>query len=198
MPPPQRPKPHKRPSQARAKFTVQAIYDAFVRIWREEGPKAVTTRSVALVTGISVGTLYDYFPNKQALLSGYVRHCIEVLIARIEADVAGGTAPWPDRLRLLVRLTCGVDGPYFDAGMLHPQPGIAEPKHHRRVYEELTRAWEKAFTSFDAHCDPATVRTLFAAVWGTRRYLLLVPPPHDDWVAELERICVAAVSPPRR
>lgn len=189
----QRPKPRKRPSQARAKFTVQAIYDAFVRIWREEGPQAVTTRSVALVTGVAVGTLYDYFPNKQALLSGYVRHCIELLVTRIEAEViADRDRPWPDRLRLLVRLTCGIDGPYFDAAMLHPEARIAEPKHHRRVYEELSGAWLKAFATFDAAVAPATVRTLFVMAWGARRYLLLVPPPHDDWIAEFERLCLAA------
>ena len=80
-------KPLKRPSQARAQFTVQAIYDAFVRIWQRDGWARLTTRAVALETGISVGTLYDYFPNKQALLSGYVRHCIDALLARVHSDV---------------------------------------------------------------------------------------------------------------
>ena len=66
------PRPLKRPRQARARFTVQAIYDAFVRIWQRDGWQRLTTRNVALETGISVGTLYDYFPSKTALLSGYV------------------------------------------------------------------------------------------------------------------------------
>ena len=67
-------KPLKRPSQRRAKFTVQAIYEAFVRIWQRDGAQAATTRAVALEAGCSVGTLYEYFPNKEALLSGYVQH----------------------------------------------------------------------------------------------------------------------------
>jgi len=75
-----RAKPLKRPSQRRAKFTVQAIYEAFVRIWQRGGAQAATTRAVALEAGCSVGTLYEYFPNKEALLSGYVRHTIEVLL----------------------------------------------------------------------------------------------------------------------
>ena len=69
-----RPKPLKRPAQARPRFTVQAIYDAFVRIWQRDGSAGVATRAVALETGVAVGTLYEYFPNKQALLSGYVRY----------------------------------------------------------------------------------------------------------------------------
>src|SRR5688572_19056795 len=80
-------KPLKRPSQARARFTVQAIYDAFIRIWRKQGWEHLTTRAVALETGISVGTLYEYFPNKQALLSGYVRHGMDRLLSAIEKQV---------------------------------------------------------------------------------------------------------------
>src|SRR6188474_3749569 len=79
-------KPLKRPSQARARFTVQAIYDAFVRIWRRDGWERLTTRAVALETGISVGTLYEYFPNKLALLSGYVRHSVEVLVEAVDRE----------------------------------------------------------------------------------------------------------------
>src|SRR3954469_20972456 len=75
--PTQRFKPLKRPLRARSKFTVQVIYDAFMKVWRTGGWAAVTTRAVALEAGISVGALYEYFPSKEALLSGYVRHYIE-------------------------------------------------------------------------------------------------------------------------
>ena len=82
-----RTKPLKRPMQARARFTVQAIYDAYVRIWQREGWDQLTTRKVALETGIAVGTLYEYFPSKEALHSGYVRHCIEQMLQQIEERV---------------------------------------------------------------------------------------------------------------
>src|SRR5438067_7345274 len=102
-------KPLKRPLQGRAKFTVQAIYYAFVRIWRSEGCAGITTRAVALDTGISVGTLYDYFPNKHALLSGYVRHAMEVLVDRIDHEVVQPRGlDWEARVRGLVRLSCGI------------------------------------------------------------------------------------------
>ena len=65
-------KPLKRPTQGRAKMTVQAIFDTYVRIWQRDGWERVTTRAVALEAGVAVGTLYDYFPSKQALHSGLV------------------------------------------------------------------------------------------------------------------------------
>jgi AcrR family transcriptional regulator len=198
-------KPLKRPSQARAQFTVQAIYDAFVRIWERDGWAKLTTRAVALETGISVGTLYDYFPNKQALLSGYVRHCIDALLARVHSEVVqASTLPWRERVRRLVQLSCGVAAPglpHFDHDMLMLESQIAEPKHHRRVYEELVAAWQAALaacTDLPQQPDPAHLRSLVLAAWGGRRYLLLVEPgdiTSADWVAQMESICVAALNP---
>jgi AcrR family transcriptional regulator len=141
-------KPLKRPSQARAVFTVQAIYDAFVRIWRRDGWDGVSTRAVALETGVAVGTLYDYFPNKAALLSGYVRHCMEQLLLAIEEQAV--TPPGlsaEHRLRTLVRLACGADTPelpWFDAGLLALEAGIAEGKHHRRRSRASAAPWASA------------------------------------------------------
>jgi len=194
-----RSKPLKRPTQARSKFTVQAIYDAFVRIWKAQGWEGVTTRAVALETGIAVGTLYDYFPDKEALLSGYVRHCVEALLQRLDADViAPADLPWRERVQRLVRITCDPaqgELPAFDHEMLMLEHRIAEPKHHRRVYDELVSKWQQAFavcTDLPVQPAPATVEALLTAAWGGRRYRLLVQPePDDGWVGEMEDMVMA-------
>jgi AcrR family transcriptional regulator len=212
-----KPKPLKRPVQARSKFTVQAIYDAFVRIWQRGGWEAVTTRAVALETGIAVGTFYDFFPDKEALLSGYVRHGIEALLARIESDVIapGDLAP-AERLQRLVRITCDASLPGlppFDHEMLMLEHRIAEPKHHRRVYEELAGKWQQAITRCAVGkpaLDTAMVSALVTACWGARRYRLLVQPGDDDaaWLVQMQALVSArlalpatagkAPAPPRR
>ena len=56
------------PSQARARFTVEAIIEAADDILRTQGVDAVTTRKVAARAGVSVGAVYQYFPNKEAIL----------------------------------------------------------------------------------------------------------------------------------
>ncbi|MFY0731829.1 TetR/AcrR family transcriptional regulator [Pseudomonas sp. NFX15] len=101
-----RAKPLKRPSQARAIFTVEAIYQAFVRIWQRDGWAGLTTREVALEAGVAVGTLYDHFPSKEALLCGYARHCLDDLLKRLEEDVVQAQdLAWPVRVKRLVALT---------------------------------------------------------------------------------------------
>lgn len=104
-----RTKPLKRPRQARARFTVQAIYDAYVRIWQREGWDQLTTRKVALETGVAVGTFYEYFPSKEALHSGYVRHCIEHMLQQIrERVIEPEQLTWQQRVRGLVRHLAGL------------------------------------------------------------------------------------------
>jgi AcrR family transcriptional regulator len=56
------------PRQARARATVDAILLAAAHILRSEGPEKLTTNRVARLAGVSIGSLYQYFPNKQALL----------------------------------------------------------------------------------------------------------------------------------
>ena len=184
-------KPLKRPSQARAQFTVQAIYDAFVRIWQRDGWAKLTTRAVALETGISVGTLYDYFPNKQALLSGYVRYAIESLLASL--------AQRPITLERAVRLLSDPRGeglPAFDAEMIDLEHEIAAPRDHRRVYDVLLAAWRSAIAATGIEADPARVETLFVAAWGGRRYMLRAQPAFaaEAWIAHMQHICAVSLN----
>lgn len=202
--PPAKAKPLKRPTQARAKATVQAIFDAFVRIWQRDGWARLTTRAVALEAGVAVGTLYDYFPSKTALHSGYVRHCIEALLHAVdEQAVHPEGLAWRERLRRLVRLVSGVersDLSWFHPDMMELEPQVAEPKHQRRANEELAAMWQRVFdacTDLPQRPSADTVRALHLAVWGGRRYAMLLQlddAQMQQWATEMERLCCAAVA----
>ena len=63
----------------RAKLTMDAILDAVVRLLKREGHKAITTNRIAEVAGVSIGSVYQYFPNKRAIfLALHVRHVNEI------------------------------------------------------------------------------------------------------------------------
>jgi AcrR family transcriptional regulator len=65
------------PQQDRAKETISAIFEATARILEREGRRALNTNSIAERAGVSIGTLYQYFPNKEAILIAMAREQIE-------------------------------------------------------------------------------------------------------------------------
>lgn len=60
----------KTPKQERSKAVVDAILEATVRILPKIGSQNVTTKKIAEFAGVSIGSLYQYFPNKESLLGG--------------------------------------------------------------------------------------------------------------------------------
>lgn len=61
---------HRRaPSQRRSQLTVDAIVEAAQLLVAEEGPRALSTRRIADRAGVSIGTLYQYFPHREAIIT---------------------------------------------------------------------------------------------------------------------------------
>lgn len=83
-------RPRRRPSQARARETVGAIIEAAARVFTAHGYAAGTTNRIAEAAGVSVGSLYEYFPNKDALLVSLMEAHVaegEALLAAVATDV---------------------------------------------------------------------------------------------------------------
>jgi AcrR family transcriptional regulator len=81
-------KPRKSPRQARAKATVDAIVEATTQLLLEQGYDRFTTARVAERTGVSVGSLYQYFPNKAALASAVIDRCCENFLIAFQSALA--------------------------------------------------------------------------------------------------------------
>ena len=63
------PKPRKRPRQSRSAELVRAIREACLHILESEGPDRLTTQRIADVAGVNIASVYQYFPNKEAVLA---------------------------------------------------------------------------------------------------------------------------------
>lgn len=124
--------PRKKPSQERAQATVDAILAATAHILVSEGFEKLSTNKVAAKAGVSIGSLYQYFPSKEALVAALgERHHDEMM------SVVGGylmgldAAKHPsEELPRIIGLT--VDA-MFDAHALNPAL-------HRVLSEEIPRA----------------------------------------------------------
>ncbi len=76
--------PRKSPVQARSTASVEAILEATVQVLVAVGKERLTTTRVAERAGVSVGTLYQYFPNKTALLQAALRRHLEAVTNAID------------------------------------------------------------------------------------------------------------------
>lgn len=100
--PPRRPRvaPRKRPAQARSGVLVEAILEAAARLL-DGGPAGYTTNTIAERAGVSIGSLYQYFPSKDAITLALVERAAARLVADIEQ--AALLADWRAALGAMVR-----------------------------------------------------------------------------------------------
>src|SRR5690242_12366046 len=95
--------PRKAPRQARSQATVKAILDAAARVLVERGYAATTTNLVADRAGVSVGSLYQYFPNKDALIAAlHDRHAREMNGVMDRALERSGELGFDETLELIL------------------------------------------------------------------------------------------------
>ena len=83
-PPPLHLTPRKKPRQARAAMTLDAMFEATIQILVRDGPARLTTTRVAERAGVSVGTMYQYFPHKQALFYAVNERYLDILAEKVE------------------------------------------------------------------------------------------------------------------
>jgi AcrR family transcriptional regulator len=86
----------KPPQQRRSRDTVTAVLDATIRIFEQEGPDRATTSRIAEVAGVSVGTLYQYFGNRDSILDALQDREFDRATALMERLLVGkppGTEP---------------------------------------------------------------------------------------------------------
>lgn len=97
--------PRKQPTQHRARITVESILQAAESIIFKEGYEVATTNHIAEVAGVSIGSLYQYFPSKDAIVAGLVEGAVVSAAERLrEGLLACMGMPLADSIPELVRL----------------------------------------------------------------------------------------------
>src|SRR4051812_1488777 len=103
MPRKPRVSPRKAPTQQRARETVEVILEATARILVAEGYDRASTNRIAQAAGVSIGSLYQYFPSKEALVAALVEeHVARMMTVVTEALAVVKPAELPDNARAMV------------------------------------------------------------------------------------------------
>jgi AcrR family transcriptional regulator len=106
-------RPRKRPLQARAQRTVEVVLKAAAQVFARRGYAGATTNHIAEHAGVSVGSLYEYFPSKDALLVALVEAHIrdgEAVLARSMGEIAGRDVGLVTAVRYMVQAMVDMHG----------------------------------------------------------------------------------------
>jgi AcrR family transcriptional regulator len=118
--------PRKRPRQQRSVATVDAILDATARVLCTTGYDRASTNRIALAAGVSVGSLYQYFPSKEALVAALVERHVAQMTSLVKAKLASvALEPLHVAIRTMIRAM-------FDAHAV-------DPRLHKVLIEQVPR-----------------------------------------------------------
>ena len=174
--------PRKTPLQARSTVTVEAISEATIQVLLSHGEERFTTTRVAERAGVSVGTLYQYYPNKQSLLFAVLEHHLKKMVVTVEAACKAA------HHKPLAEMICEMVEAFVDAKMERADISVAlyrvsadvgGPALFKRIIQRLRKAVEAMLqTAPDIKFPPDefVIDIMFAAMAGAMRFLLEAVP----------------------
>lgn len=187
--------------QARAQDTVRAIVVAAARILQSEGVEGLTTNHIAAVAGVSVGSLYQYFPNKEAVVVALIRDQLDRDDAHLSELVLSQDGDLRSGIFSIVRELCRYQNAV--APLLSELLPLLSPLEQTRFVEErfleMTRFFEAFFLRAPSELRPELLdegrrkRALWVGAHAMRAVLnqalsepgLLLEPSFQEEVAEL-------------
>lgn len=177
----------KRPVQARAERTVSTIFEATAQIMEEEGEASLTTNKIARRAGFSIGTLYQYFPTKEAVLGAMIererQRALDEMHAALRVVTSGKTdahALLRERIRALID-TFGVGSGGLRRNLVRLAWRMDRHENLLQAMREIAEHIGVALVQLDDPAlrppTPATLFVLTRAVMGTIRSAALEDSP---------------------
>jgi AcrR family transcriptional regulator len=124
-------KPRKIASQRRSRATVNALVEATARILVKEGFDKASTNRIAEVAGVSVGSLYQYFPSKEALVAAVIERHQQEIMHTVRRELQGVlTEPLDKAVHKLVAVAV--------------KAHRVDPRLHRVLAEQIPRVGKLA------------------------------------------------------
>jgi AcrR family transcriptional regulator len=153
----------RKPQQTRARFSSEALQEAFVRVLLERGYERVTVREVAAVAGVGLGTFYEYVANKEALAALTIHMCVKQQAQALQSGIERHRGkPRVDIAAAII--TDQIDLLMGEADKWHAlfllERRVSSPEAYRKQYDQYVLLWQQALASAS---DPVSAERLNAA-----------------------------------
>jgi AcrR family transcriptional regulator len=195
--------PRKTPLQARAVATVDAMSEATIQVLLRDGADRLTTTRVAERCGVSVGTLYQYYPNKDALLASVLAaHLDRVAAALEEACERARGRPLAAMVRTVVEafVDAKLERADISLALYHVAPEVGGPALGRRLRQRSRKALDamlRTAPDLKAPLDPFAIDLLSTTMAAATRHVIeagATPALTRDLRRHLVLLCQAYVA----
>jgi len=149
------------PKQQRSRQTVDAVLEAVNLVVKRHGSQAITTNRIAEAAGVSVGSLYQYFPDKRAIFTAlHDRHVDDVRQVIDQTTAACASASLEEFARELVQ---GLVNVHAETAVLHDVVSSAVPESALGFRHALHHTFERSLSRADRerYSHDETERMLF-------------------------------------
>jgi AcrR family transcriptional regulator len=174
--------PRKTPIQARSAVTVEAISEATIQVLLSHGAERLTTTRVAERAGVSVGTLYQYYPNKRSLLFAVLEHHLNKVAEKVEAACESARhKPLADMIKEMVEafVDAKMERADISVALYRVSADVGGPALIKRIAQRSRKAVEAMLqTASDTESPPDefAIDIMLAAMAGAIRSLLEAEP----------------------
>ena len=174
--------PRKTPLQARSTVTVEAISEAAIQVLLSHGADRLTTTRVAQRAGVSVGTLYQYYPNKQSLLFAVLENHLTNVMATVEAACENAChKPLAEMIREMVEafVDAKMDRADISVALYQVAADVGGPALIKRINQRSRKTVEAMLeTASDIKLPPDkfAIDIMLSAMAGAMRSLLEAGP----------------------
>jgi AcrR family transcriptional regulator len=174
--------PRKTPIQARSAVTVEAISEATIQVLLSHGAERLTTTRIADRAGVSVGTLYQYYPNKRSLLFAVLEHHLNNVAGRVEAACESAChKPLAEMINEMVEafVDAKMERADISVALYRVSADVGGPALIKRIGQRLRKAVEamlKTAADIKSPPDKFAIDTMLAAMAGAIRSLLEAEP----------------------
>lgn len=173
----------KSPAQTRSQATVDTILEATAQVLQAEGERAATTNRIAERAGFSIGTLYQYFRNRESILAALATREYQRVLTQIESDLSTIDPADPEpAIRATLRSFLGAFGGRFGVRrtlvLATMRRAPDDPRLSAQAVEPLLAMIEARFDGHIAPLGPVGRAVLAQAILGAVRGALIDRSPY--------------------
>jgi AcrR family transcriptional regulator len=169
--------PRKLPKQLRSKETVDAIFEAAMQVLQKSEREDPSVQSIADRAGVSVGSLYQYFPSKQSFVSALIRFHLESATAAFEKQLltAYGLSAEEAAVRLIEEFVNSMaPRSKIELSMMQYFCRLGDLFALTQVDEQMNQAIERFLSSLGTEVRPVDLQIAAFLILNTLRSAVLL------------------------